>query len=65
MASSADEKAAEYRRLAQDARARANQILLWNVREKLLAKARQWEAWAETAERLGEEAPAQNPKADE
>ena len=33
-----DNKAAEYRRLAQDARATANQISLWDVREKLLSK---------------------------
>ncbi len=52
---SADKKAAEYRRLAQDARARANRILPWNVREKLLAQARQWEAWAEMAERQAAE----------
>lgn len=54
-----DNKAAEYRRLAQDARATANQISLWDVREKLLVKARQWEAWAEIAERHGEKAPDQ------
>jgi hypothetical protein len=52
-----DNKAAEYRRLARDARARANRIMLWNVREKLLAKARQWEAWAEVAERQAGQAP--------
>ncbi len=56
-------KAAEYRRHAQEARTVAAWISLKDVREQLLATARHLETLAEEEERLAQEAgPAQSLK---